>query len=166
MSPFTTFNFHVVFTMPEQNRKVCELEFSECSGLEMNMDVKTIREGGNNSEQIHLAGPISYGQLTLKRGMTSTLDLWDWFELVQDNRKLRVDGEIQMHSLKRTQKENETTVIKRKNVVFKVVRCMPIKLVAPSLNAKDGEIAIEEVQLTYERLLRVKIDPPQEAANA
>lgn len=166
MSPFTTFNFHVVFTMPEQNRKVCELEFSECSGLEMNMDVKTIREGGNNSEQIHLAGPVSYGQLTLKRGMTSNFDLWDWFEDVQANRQLRVDGEIQMLSLKRTPKDSKVVVEKKKNVVFKVVRCMPIKLVAPSLNAKDGEIAIEEVQLTYERLLRVEIDPLEEANSA
>lgn len=53
MRPFTTFNFHVSFTLPEQENEVCKAEFSECSGLEMNMEVNTIKEGGNNTEQIH-----------------------------------------------------------------------------------------------------------------
>lgn len=155
MRPFTTFNFHISFTLPDKEKEVCEAEFSECSGLEMNMEVKTIKEGGNNSEQIHLAGPLSYGQLTLKRGMTSNFDLWDWFENVQNNRLLRVDGEIQMLSSKRLSSDPNPPGKKNKDVVFKLSSCLPIKIVAPSLNAKDGEIAIEEIQIAYERLQRV-----------
>ena len=155
MSPFTTFNFHVLFTLPDKKSTVCEAEFSECSGLEMNTEIKTIQEGGNNGEQIHLSGPISYGQLALKRGMTSNFDLWDWFELVQEQRNLRVDGEIQMLSITRTGTSEQPQIKTKKNVVFKVVGCLPIKMVAPSLSAKDGEVAIEEIQIAYERLIRV-----------
>lgn len=155
MRPFTTFNFHVSFTLPSLTEEVCEAEFSECSGLEMSMEVKTIREGGNNGEQIHLAGPLSYGQLILKRGMTSNYDLWDWFESVQDQRNLRVDGEIQMLSSLKLAKQQNPPGKKNKDVVFKLSGCLPMKIVAPGLNAKDGEIAIEEMQIAYERLHRV-----------
>ena len=37
------------------------------------------RVGGVNDRQIHLIGPVTYSQLTLKRGMTSNLQLWQWF---------------------------------------------------------------------------------------
>ena len=37
-------------------------------------------------------------------------------------------------------------------VRFVLTRCVPIKLKAPALNAKDGVIAIEELQLAYESL--------------
>lgn len=107
------------------------------------MEPKTIREGGNNGRQIHLAGPISYGQLSLKRGMTNNFDLWTWFEKVHTQRNLRIDGEI--HMLSPSKK-------KKVEVVFKLSNCLPIKLRAPSLNAKDGQIAIEEMQIAYERL--------------
>lgn len=157
MRPFTTFNFHVSFVLPGQQQEVCEAEFSECSGLEMSMELKTIKEGGNNGEQIHLAGPLTYGQLTLKRGMTSSFDLWDWFETVQNQRNLRVDGEIQMLSSLRQAKQQEASGAKNKDVVFKLAGCLPMKLVAPSLSAKDGEIAIEEMQIAYERLQRVTV---------
>lgn len=139
--PFTTFNFHVKLTLPGSPREICQAEFSECSGLEINMEPKTIREGGNNSRQIHLTGPVSYGQLSLKRGMTTNFDLWDWFEQVQKQRNLRASGEIHMLSSSRG-----------KNVIFKLSGCLPLKLMAPSLNAKDGQIAIEEMQIAYETL--------------
>src|SRR5262249_21990389 len=35
---------------------------------------------------------------------------------------------------------------------FILKRCLPVKVKAPSLNAKDGMIAIEELQLAYESM--------------
>jgi len=34
---------------------------------------------------------------------------------------------------------------------YQLHRCLPIKFKAPALNAKDGQIAIEEFQLAYEK---------------
>lgn len=164
MRPFTTFNFHISITLPDKKNEVCEAEFSECSGLEMNMEVNTIKEGGNNCEQVHLAGPLTYGQLTLKRGMTSNFDLWDWFESVQTNRNLRVDGEVQMLSSHQRSKDGGTPGAKTKNLVLKLTNCLPVKLVAPTLNAKEGEIAIEEMQLVYERMERMTSKESKEGA--
>jgi len=141
--PFTSFNFSIEIEVPGIAPQVCNAAFSECDGLEMTMEVKTIREGGNNGEQIRLAGPISYGQLTLKRGMTSTFDLWDWFNATLLDSSLRA-------------KKAEVVVLaadgQTEQVRFVLKRCLPIKLKAPALNAKDGTVAIEELQLAYESL--------------
>ena len=39
--------------------RVCNAAFSECDGLEMTMEVKTIKEGGNNAQLHRLAGPLA-----------------------------------------------------------------------------------------------------------
>src|SRR2546425_9556132 len=81
--PFTAFNFSVEISVPDIGTKLCSASFAECDGLDMTMDVKTIREGGNNTRQVRLAGPVNYTNLTLKRGLTSNFDLWDWFDAQQ-----------------------------------------------------------------------------------
>ncbi len=140
--PFMAFNFAVEINVDGVSSKVCKAAFSECDGLEMTMDVKTIREGGNNGKQIRLTGPFSYGQLTLKRGMTATFDLWDWFSAVQSKPSLRADAEVVLFAADKN----------TRRASFLLSRCVPVKLKAPALNAKDGMVAIEEFQLAYESL--------------
>jgi hypothetical protein len=60
--PFTTFNFKVELTLKGKKDFICSASFSECDGLEITMTPKTIQEGGNNNQPIHLIGPVSYGQ--------------------------------------------------------------------------------------------------------
>jgi phage tail-like protein len=140
--PFTAFNFAVEIRVDGVAMQVCDAAFSECDGLEMTMDVKTIREGGNNGKEIRLAGPLKYGQVTMKRGMTSTFDLWDWFNLMLTNQALRADAEVVIFAA------DGTTERAR----FILSRCVPVKLKSPPLSAKDGAVAIEELQLAYETL--------------
>src|SRR5215510_6101975 len=92
--PFTAFNFAVEIKVDGVAMQVVDAAFSECDGLEMTMEVKTIREGGNNGRQIRLTGPLSFGQVTLKRGMTATFDLWDWFNKVCVDPSLRANAEV------------------------------------------------------------------------
>jgi phage tail-like protein len=140
--PFTAFNFAVEINVPGVSRKICSAAFAECDGLEMTMEVKTIREGGNNASQIRLAGPVTYGQLTLKRGMTATFDLWDWFSATLGRPRLRADAEVVMFAADgRTERAR-----------FALRRCLPVKVKAPALNAKDGMVAIEELQIVYESM--------------
>ncbi|MBI1762133.1 MAG: phage tail protein [Acidobacteria bacterium] len=140
--PFTAFNFAVEINVPDVSSKVCSAAFAECDGLEMTQDVKTIREGGNNGRQIRLSGPVSYGTLTLKRGMTDNFDLWMWFNRVLTQPALRADAEVVLLAPDgRTERAR-----------FVLSRCLPIKLKAPPFNAKEGMVAIEEMQLAYEML--------------
>lgn len=141
--PFTTFNFLVEITVDGVSEKVCSAAFSECEGLEISMQPKTIREGGNNGRPIHLSGPAAYGQLTLKRGMSTNFDLWDWFEkvLTPGNHGLRATADVIIQS-----------AAQKPVAKFSLTGCMPVKLKAPALNAKEGQVAIEEMQLVYETL--------------
>ena len=140
--PFTAFNFAVEIKVEGVATQICEAAFSECDGLEMSMDVKTIREGGNNGKQIRLTGPINYGQVAMKRGMTATFDLWDWFNLMLTNAALRADAEVVIFAADG----------KTERARFVLSRCLPVKLKSPALNAAGGGVAIEELQLSYESL--------------
>lgn len=140
--PFIAFNFAVEINVPGVSTRICSAAFSDCDGLEMTMDVKTIREGGNNARQIRLTGPINVGVLTLKRGMTKSFDLWDWMTRMQTQPSLRADAEVVMFAADgRTEQAR-----------FILSRCVPAKLKAPAFNAKDGGVAIEEFQLAYESI--------------
>ena len=139
--PFMAFNFAVEIKVEGVAMQICDAAFSECDGLEMTMDVKTIREGGNNGKQIRLTGAMNYASLTLKRGMTETFDLWKWIELVQTNPETRADAEVVVFSPD-----------KKVRAKFLLSRCLPVKLKAPPLNASAGGVAIEELQLAYESL--------------
>jgi phage tail-like protein len=88
-APFPAFNFSVEITPDGAPAPLCGGSFSECDGLEMTLDVKTIREGGNNGRQVKLIGPAGYGQLTLKRGMTRGHALWSWFERTLEDPSVR-----------------------------------------------------------------------------
>lgn len=138
--PFTAFNFSVEITIDAA--PLCNAAFSECDGLELNQDVKTIREGGNNAAQIRLAGPTTYGTLTLKRGLTDSFDLWTWFKRTQDDPSVVAHAEVVLFA------QNGTTEQAR----FVMQGCRPLKLKAPPLNAKDGMVAVEELQVAYQSL--------------
>lgn len=140
--PFSAFNFSIEITPDGAAQPLCRAAFTECDGLEVTLDVKTVREGGNNGVQVKLAGPVTYGQLTLKRGMTDGFDLWHWFEQVARDPSVRAGGEVVLYAPDRTTRQ----------AVFVLGRCLPVKLKAPALNAKDGAVAIEEMQIAYEWL--------------
>lgn len=149
--PFTAFNFAVEVTKTGDPARLCTAAFSECDGLDLTMEVKTIREGGNNGKQIRLAGPFTYGQLTLKRGMTANFDLWEWVDAVLHDPALRANAEVVFFAA-----DGMT-----ERARFILERCLPVKLKAPALNAKDGMVAIEELQLAYES---VRLKPPTTGA--
>jgi phage tail-like protein len=148
--PFTTFNFRIELRYGKGGNPICAGEFAECDGIEMTIEPKTIREGGNNSRPLHFVGPVSYGQLVLKRGMTTDFGLWEWFEAVQrtDGHGIRATGKIAIQSADNV--PNKRT----DRIVYSLTGCLPLKLKSPALNAKDGLIAVEEMQVAYETLTR------------
>jgi phage tail-like protein len=144
--PFSTFNFLVELRVDDAGSigvsdPLCSAEFAECDGLEMTMEPKTVREGGANTRLHHLPGPVSFGTLTLKRGMTPDLGLWTWFAAASGNanRGKLAQGVVQMRN-----SAGDTTVVR-----FRVRDCLPVKIKAPALNAASGLVAVEELQIAY-----------------
>jgi phage tail-like protein len=140
-APFTAFNFRVEIVLPG-GEPLCDAAFAECDGLELRFDVRTLREGGDNARQRLLVGPASYGEVTLRRGMTASLDLWDWCGAVMRDPSLRADARVIMLA-----SDGETEQAR-----FRLSRCLPVRLRAPSLHATDGVVAIEELRLACEAL--------------
>lgn len=145
---FTAFRFEVQLIIENSQRleitsPLCDAAFAECSGLEMSMEPKTVQEGGKNTQQIHLVGPVTYGTLALKRGMTSNLDLWKWFSAVVSGqgRGTTAKGLVTMQD-----------GAGNPQVRFTLTGCLPIKMKAPALNAKEGLLAIEEMEIAYRHL--------------
>lgn len=123
--------------------------FQECSGLEVEMDVQEYLEGGRNDGVIKRVGRAKYSPIVLKRGMfygqsgIANRDLWNWIQgvVAGDRPVARFDGTIRVFS----SGENPAATW-----VFD--RGLPMKIRGPELNAKTGEVAIEELHIAHEGL--------------
>ncbi len=144
--PFTAFRFEVVLNLDDPpagiSNPLVDAAFAECDGLEMMMEPKTVRQGGDNRRQVQLIDQASYGRVTLRRGMTGNLQLWQWFaHAIQPGHNARAQGLVTM---KDAAGEDKLT--------FVLEDCLPARMRGPQLNAKDGLVAIEELQLVYAAL--------------
>jgi len=139
--PFLAFNFAVEIHRAGDGKPLAEAAFSDCDGLEMTMDVKTIKEGGAPDRAIRVNGPVSFANLTLKRGMTANFDLWTWFRDSIADPRLRADAEVVLLGPDGSERAR-----------FQLSRCVPIKMKAPTLSSTGTAVAIEELQMAYETL--------------
>ena len=115
--------------------------FSECSGLEMDMDVEEYKEGGSNGTVLKFPTRVKYSNIRLRRGLTLEDNLWRWhYDFVQGKGKRR-DGLIVL--------QDDLHIPVR---VWSFSRGLPVKWVGPSLNAAESRVAIEELEIAHEGL--------------
>jgi phage tail-like protein len=154
-----TFKFKVTLTGSAPGGRKPTLgdgSFAECSGLQLEADVREYLEGGRNDGVIRRVGRVKLVPLVLKRGMFSRLpndpantDLWDWLtSMVSGTSVRRYNGEIALL-------DPSLTVT---HATWTFERGLPIKVMGPTLNAKTGDIAIEELHIAHEGL-RLKGGP-------
>ena len=91
-----------------------------------------------------LPGIEKYPNLTLKRGITGSLALYEWRKEVRDGSGAFPPTRDVVIQLQNEQHEN---VFK-----WKLTNAWCTKLTGPSLNAKGNEIAIETMELAFDRL--------------
>lgn len=115
--------------------------FSECSGLEMTMDVYEYKEGGRNDYVHKFPTRAEFSNITLKKGMGLTDDLWLWhYDFIQGKGKRR-NGVIALMS---------EMGIPVKVWYFK--NGLPLKWTGPDLNASQNALAIEAMEISHEGL--------------
>ncbi|MCO6455121.1 MAG: phage tail protein [Pirellulaceae bacterium] len=123
--------------------------FQECSGLDVEMDVQEYLEGGRNDGVIKRVGRARFPNIVLKRGMfygdegQVNRELWTWLQDVVSGVRpvARYDGIIEV--------AGESPEIAARWIFF---RGLPAKISGPQLNARTGDIAIEELQIAHEGL--------------
>jgi phage tail-like protein len=142
------FKFRVVMRPSTGGSNLGTGGFQECSGLDVEMDVREHLQGGANHQVIRQIGRAKYTPITLKRGMvcatgtTTNTELWQWFDdIVTGRQPRRYDGLIEV--LSGDDKAAATWIFRRG---------LPQKVTGPQLNAATGAVAIEELQIAHEYL--------------
>ncbi len=146
--PLHVFRFHVDFEEERLSGEsgadvpLCSGAFAECTGLEATMEPKVIKEGGRNYGAAQRAGPVTFATVILKRGMTTTRDLWHWFEMVSGGAyAYRLAAYITMH-------DGSGSPV----MTWRLTNVLPVKFKSADLNAKGTEVGIEELHLAHEGL--------------
>jgi phage tail-like protein len=124
-------------------------QFRECSGLSSEHEVienKAVSKDGHDFVG-KMPGRLKWGDISLKRGMTSEMDIWKWRKQVEDGKiaAARKNGSIVLY-------DYDFKEVARWN--FK--NAWPSKAAGPSLNAGSSEAAVEELTLVHEGIERVK----------
>lgn len=127
--------------------------FQECSGLEVEMDVQELLEGGRNDGVIRRVGRAKFGNIVLKRGMfyaegqQVNRDLWEWIQGIFSGARpvRRYHGRVEVRS-----------VGQEVAAVWEFERGLPAKVKGPQLDAQTGEVAIEELHIAHEGLRLVE----------
>ena len=115
--------------------------FSECSGLEMTLQLEEYRAGGRNDAVLRFPTRVNWANLRLRRGVALSDDLWDWHYSFVLGRGRRRDGLIVL--LDDLRKPAKT---------WRFTRGLPVKWTGPALDAVQGRVAVEEIEIGHEGL--------------
>ena len=123
--------------------------FTECGGIGSEHEAivhKVVDEKGRELIQ-KIPGRLKWQDITLKRGITDNMDIWDWREeVVQGNvDDARRNGSIVMFS----QGLDEVARWNFENA-------WPLKVTGPSMKSDSNEFGVEELVITHEGLYREK----------
>ena len=120
--------------------------FRECSGLGSENEVVESKQSNGNFVLQKLPGNMKFNNITLKRGITSAMDMWKWRKLVEQGnvKEARVNGSIIMYN-------HEGKEVARWNLV----NAWPSKLTGPAPNAANNEVGVEELEIVHEGYERV-----------
>jgi phage tail-like protein len=125
--------------------------FAECTGLDLEAEVRDLTEGGRNDGVIRRVGRVKPSTITLKRGMFVPAEngradgaLWEWLGgMVSGALPVpRYDGHVEVLD----------PTGQRVVAHWSFARGLPLKVTGPALNAKTGEVAVEELQIAHEGL--------------
>ena len=117
--------------------------FRECTGLQSETTVFEIHEGGLNDHSHKRAGHTWHGPIALSRGLTLSVDLWEWREEVLrgigDSRR---SGDIVLC--------NEAG---EEALRWTFLDGWPSRWEGPILQGKRSLLAIERIEIVHEGLL-------------
>lgn len=122
--------------------------FTECSGLGSETEVtehKIVGQGDREAVR-KVPGRLKWGDITLKRGITSNMDMWTWRQAVVDGLvgTARSNGSVIMY--------DQTGAAKAQ---WDFTAGWPSKISGPSVQADSSAVGVEEVVIVHEGIKRV-----------
>src|SRR5208283_347262 len=118
--------------------------FSDVSGLSTEIHISEYRDGNKRAAYVDkIPGSNKTNDVTLKRGIVNSQDLWAW---IVDTRTNGVNAKRDVTITLRDEANNPVQV-------FKLLRAAPMKYTGPTLAGKGaGDVAMEELVLSVEDL--------------
>jgi phage tail-like protein len=122
--------------------------FSEASVPDATVETVDYREGTDPVYKRALSGLTSYGKLSLKKGLTDSMDLYNWYQLVSS----------QGSGAKGAQKNISLILMDAAGadkVRWNIINAFASKYESTGLNASSSDVMVETFELTMEYMTRV-----------
>ena len=116
-----------------------DVRFQSVSGLNMDLDVENIKEGGQNLFEHKIPGRSKFSDLTMKRGLLLDSDLIKWIK------KALYDREFEPADINISLLNSAHEAL----MVWKVFRAWPRKWSVSDLNASENSIMVETLEIAY-----------------
>jgi phage tail-like protein len=117
--------------------------FSECGGLQHEVEFVDYAEGGLNTHVHKFPARGKQAPIRLKRGIADRV-LWDWYASLLAGSTQRRNGAIRILDAAGSGVEAE----------WRFSRALPTKWTGPELNATQNQVAVESLELVHEGLER------------
>ncbi|MGB2798550.1 MAG: phage tail protein [Dehalococcoidia bacterium] len=121
--------------------------FRECGGLGSETELIESKEAlkGGFTVYIKTPGALKWENISLKRGITNSMEIWEWRKEVEQGNVegARMNGSIIMYDSEGQQSAR-----------WNFIRGWPQKVSGPSFNATSNEIGVEELVIVHEGLVR------------
>lgn len=143
------FHFKVSFlNLPES--KGVDVQFQSVTGLDVEIEKETIKEGGENRFEHTIPGRTKYTSLTLKRGILNPKDsgLSKWCQQAFQNLIVEPIGKVNVELLN----ENHDVLMQ-----WELSHVWPVSWKVGELNAEKGEVLIETLELNYNHFKLVSV---------
>lgn len=140
--PYVQFNFLVNLGLGDPIAPIAG--FQEVSGIGMEVTVSEYRNGNYPENHVtKITGMNKSTDVTLKRGVIGSLDLYNWLDLIRRG----VQSERPTVTIELQNEDHSATVQK-----WHLLRACIIKYTSGPFNAKGTDVAMEELVLAYEKL--------------
>lgn len=152
--PPVSFFFDVIFQGQSPDgtaldKEAVETRFQSVSGLSVDMQTETLKEGGENRFEHILPVRTKYSALVLKRGVVKDSKLVDWCNDALLNFDIQpMDVLVHLLHVKRSANNQPPEGIEPL-MSWKVINAWPKKWSISDFNAEQGAIAIETLELNY-----------------
>ena len=117
--------------------------FSEVSGFDITVDPIDYREGTDPTHVRKLTGMTKYGNVTLKWGITTSMELYNWHRQI-------VDGDIVRKTLAIVSVNERGEDVNR----WEIVEAWPTKYDPMDFNAKGNEAGIATLEVACEGVVQ------------
>ncbi len=141
IEPYRQFRFRVEID------GIIQAGFSECAFPDTNTDVVEYREGNEIPTFSKSSGLTKYGNISFKRGITDSMELYEWRQRVIDSGCC--DERKNMSIILIDEKGEDKSR-------WGIINAWPSKYDPPDFNAKTSEVAIETLEIVHEGFKRVK----------